>query len=668
MTKSVFLKQACLILGVILGPQIAGAQPSSTTPATQDEALLALAELMQTDIALKTDWLGADDSPGLVTVLSNKDMSARGVRTVREALNLIPGLHMSISSSGGVTPIVRGVGGHLLDISGKIKLLVNGVSYNSTLTATGGGFYDIPIEQLERVEVIRGPGSAVYGEYAYSGVINLVTRKDVNSAFIRYGSFDQITGGVQLNHTADNGLYLSLNLSGWRQGDVEITAGEDSLYNLGLGFLSNAPGPSNENAQDITAIFSLEYQGYQLLIQHFDQQHGDYFGINNILPPESDRRIFTNRISQVEARKDMSLKDDLLLELKLGYRNLTNIVDDIVALPPGLNPALPSGVISTYVRENEYYAGTDFTWSGIQDHRILLGLEFSHTELDEVSLSTPLQHDKERRLFSLVLQDHFQLSKNISLTAGGRYDNYDDVNNSFTPRIAGVYQINDHHLVKAQYAEAFRPPTFGELYGTIQGSEDIDPETTNSTELAYIYRNNGSIFRFTLFHTKLQNLITVNKRFPGDLGIFQNTGNAKLQGGEFEWDKQFSSSIRFNGNISYVDAVSEETDEKLEGSSDWLANAGLIYQPANDYTLNLQYCYVGDRNRASFDSREELDAYHTFDATGSIFNLGLTGFSLRGGIKNLFDEDVVESSPPGSYAEDYPREGRSYWVQAAIDF
>jgi outer membrane receptor for ferrienterochelin and colicins len=108
-----------------------------------------------------------------------------------------------------------------------------------------------------------------------------------------------------------------------------------------------------------------------------------------------------------------------------------------------------------------------------------------------------------------------------------------------------------------------------------------------------------------------------------------------------------------------------------------MANAGLIYKPHEKAALNLQYRYVGERNRASQDPRDDLKGYQTVDITGSIFNLYFKGLTLRAGITNLFDEDVRTPSPLASdlagnpipsYPGDYPHSGREWWTKLSFSF
>ncbi|WP_455218381.1 TonB-dependent receptor plug domain-containing protein, partial [Kaarinaea lacus] len=142
--------------------------PSCLLAADEHDPDAALQDLLQaleqeTEIATKTK-MNVDFVPGIVTVFYGDDLLARGIRDVKETLALIPGVELSISTVGVAQVFVRGIGTAFS--SGKLKVLLNGVPFNATLNVSTTAL-SLPTEQIDRIEVIRGPGSAIYGEFAY---------------------------------------------------------------------------------------------------------------------------------------------------------------------------------------------------------------------------------------------------------------------------------------------------------------------------------------------------------------------------------------------------------------------------------------------------------------------------------------------------------------------
>ena len=159
----------------LLGMSVPGFAQFDTTR-TAEQAALNLMELFDnvTEIATKTK-LNADYVPGMVTVLRGEDLEARGYQTVWEALELVNGIETSVSGTGLRQILIRGVGRTLG--SGNIKFFLDGLPINSTFLAGAHQALEFPVELIDRIEVIRGPGSAIYGEFAFTGVINVITNK-----------------------------------------------------------------------------------------------------------------------------------------------------------------------------------------------------------------------------------------------------------------------------------------------------------------------------------------------------------------------------------------------------------------------------------------------------------------------------------------------------------
>ena len=103
-------------------------------------------------------------------------------------------------------------------------------------------------------------------------------------------------------------------------------------------------------------------------------------------------------------------------------------------------------------------------------------------------------------------------------------------------------------------------------------------------------------------------------------------------------------------------------DTDLEGVADILANVNLVYQPNVDWSVNTHLNYVGERHRSSIDPRSDLDAYTTVDVSANAFNFIYPGITVKLGVNNLFDEDVVSPAPIGSYIDDFPRPGRAVYI------
>ena len=284
--------------------------------AADDEELRDLLVLLdkQTELATKTG-LNADFTPGMTTILSGADMLARGARTVWEAVSLVPGISQGLEVTGERQLLSRGVGyGYA---SGNIKIMLDGVSMNSSLMATANPVLNLPIEQVERIEVIRGPGSSVYGEYAYAGVINVITRQRERSLHVQGGEGNGYgAGGVWYWQDPERGLSSSVNLVGVK-GDGGVHVDEDALYAIGRPELSNAPGSSNEAKRYGAVVSNLQWRDFFASLTVLDDAYGDYFGINHFLPPSDDHLASRQRHLTAQVGRDWRLSQTLSARVRL---------------------------------------------------------------------------------------------------------------------------------------------------------------------------------------------------------------------------------------------------------------------------------------------------------------------------------------------------------------
>ena len=298
-----------------------------------------------TAIATRTK-LNVDYVPGMVTVLHGADLQKRGIHSLTEALETVPGVEITISSEGQTFYVMRGVGKTFS--SGKVKMLINGRPMNAAMSASST-VATIPLQLIERIEVIRGPGSAIYGEYAFAGVVNIIVRKDSHLFYGGSGHEKHIIGGSWSNFESDDTFKYALSMSAYDNAGKQVVAGDDYLKDLNSGSpldpyfnsISKSPGNSNEAEQMMTSSLQMAYKDYQW--DTFFQHHvvGDYFGYQNALPPEVKpiRKIITlssdidNKFSISENIKGSvtaggryyALRGDLHHFLPVGFPDLTTL-------------------------------------------------------------------------------------------------------------------------------------------------------------------------------------------------------------------------------------------------------------------------------------------------------------------------------------------------------
>lgn len=624
----------------------------------------------QTRIATRTR-LNTDYAPGTVSILHSDLLMTRGARTVWEALALVPGFEQSMDETGTRQVLVRGIGRTYA--SGNIKLLLNDVALNSELLSLANPLLNMPVEQVERIEVIRGPGSAIYGESAYMGVVNVITRKQGQRVFAALGDKGATAGGgvFELNN-AEQQLTLNLNVAAWKREGGGLHAGEDAGYSEGFSALSNAPGVSNDRHDYQSALFNLNFRKFSLTAQWLEDGAGDHFGINSYLPPNEQRIVTRQRHRAVEARQSFALSDELQAEFRLGWGDYTRQRDRMFLYPVGVYD--PYYYLDLNYREQRTNAALDVAWERGRN-TWLMGWVYNRINIEEANSRFNvgpsfnwIDLNTQRTISSFTLQDQFRATDALTLTAGLRHDNYNDVGHSTTPRLAAVWQAAPGHVFKAQYAEAFRAPTFYEMrYG-----DQIRPETIKTRELGYTYRQGTGLARVALFDSTLEQQII----FDETLGYMNLANQSTSRGMELEAERWLSSSLKVDGNLAFIRTRDGNTGQPVPGTAGRLANFGMAWHPSDELTVDLRLRHVGSRHREVGDLREKLAGYNTVDLTTTAYNFAYRGLTLRAGIKNLLSQTVKAPStidiyvyPAPNYLDDLPMtNGRSAWAQLTYSF
>ncbi|MCU7836885.1 MAG: TonB-dependent receptor [gamma proteobacterium symbiont of Taylorina sp.] len=678
-------------------------KPSDDITDTEEKAFLSLLE-EQTEIATKTK-MNVDFVPGMVTILHGEELERKGLHSVLDALETVPGIEIYIRSSGTRSIKVRGVGGEIA--FGDIKMMLDNINMNSSISPYSQLIFDLPVEQIERIEVIRGPGSALHGEYAYTAVINVISKKQQKNFYSTIGENNShLLGGNYFWEDSEKQIKANINVAFSSTDGITTSNDSDALYGTGgaatifsQANVSRAPGSSMENKDHRSVLFNLTLADYELKFHWLNTIHGTFFGALNVLPDENEN--FDGDITTIELNKKIAMSRELDIDLKLGWQQQSYDAD-YSFLPPGYAiwhyPSFPitlenGYVLEDYYKDNKFYGGADFFWQMTDNHSLFLGLDYSQikvkeaweksnmhpngtaSDLDNYPLdsiqkftfeegSGLVAENEKRSLFSLTLQDEYQASEALSITAGLRYDHYSDVGDNWSPRLAAVYQINKRHIIKGQYAEAFIKSRFIEEARSV----DLRPQTNDTFDISYIYKTRLNRLNVTLYHSKLKNIVDETL----SVDIYENKDDIFIKGVELEMEHDFSEQLSAGFNLSYNKTKDSETGEDIPGTTRWLSNIELMYQPQTAYDFSLRYRYVGKKYRESDDPREKLDAYGVVNFNARLNNIFTQGASLQLGVDNLFNEDVRYSARmttdvfrnryPG-YEDDYPRGGRYWWLR-----
>ncbi len=639
----------------------------------------------------------------IATVITAEDIVAMGASDLDEVLESVPGLHVSRSPVRYFSLyLIRGVGGGGAT-NAQVLMLQNGIPMTKMFNGDrGNAWVGVPLENIARIEIIRGPGSALYGADAYAGVINVITKTAADTqgteAGVRGGSFNTASAWVQHGGKLgpmDVSAYLRLGSTGGIREIIEADAQSRNDRFFGTR-ASLAPGPVNTGYDAADGSLNLSYgkwrwRGSYKLRDNL--QTGA--GVSSALDPESTS-------TAEEITTDLSWTDpQFARNWGLGFTGSYvyykfTYPDNLVLLPPGTRLStgiFPNGLIGSPNQwEREIMLSAIATYSGFAGHTLRFGL--GHDNLDMYKTRTyrnyifnavgvpiltgpvidytniqPHITPHLRKLDYLYVQDEWNLAPDWSVTAGVRHDRYSDFGGTTNPRVALVWDAALNVTAKLLYGRAFRAPSFNEQYGNNpvnNGNPNLRPETIKTLEAALNWQASEALqMNLSLFRYDMQDIIrAVPNPAPTPGSTYQNQGRQNGRGMELElvWDAK--RNLRFTGNYAYQRSIDEPTGQDsgyaphhhLYARADWRIAPGWLLSP--------QVTWVADRRRSAGDNRPPVPDYTAFDLNlRTMRGKGQWDFSVA--VRNLFNADVREPSPaPGLIPNDLPMAPRAVYLQA----
>lgn len=636
-------------------------------------------------------------APSVASVITAKQIKAMGARTLSDVLSTVPGVNLS--NSGQISSpkyFIRGI--FSLDNPHPL-FLVNGTPISSVVRGDRSAVVpSFPVGSIARVEVIRGPGSALHGADAFSGVINIITKGvgNVDDTVVgtRFGSFD--TQEMWTNTAFEMGevkMVFSVDYSttdGHKEiidADVQTTL--DAIFGTNA---SLAPGPVNVGYRAFDTRFDLVYKDFNLKIGFQDRDNvGTGKGGASALDPigklGSERlQINLNYLTAINEDWEGALN---LSHFRSNQRNETvlNLYSQNVNFGLGV---FPDGLLgSPGWKETNDIVQTRFTYSGMSAHKITFGLGYREEDLYETTDANNFTGalvqvadtdfifiaENKRDSHFAYIQDEYQLAPDWELTAGVRYDEYSDFGSTINPRLALVWATNRNLSTKFLYGSAFRAASFNETISKSNpvalGSLDLEPETIDTLEVAFNYQLNEQVhIDLNLYHFTIDYLIDFKPLTGTPTGNLtaQNAGKVKGYGLEVELNYKFSDTLKLLFNYAYQKTKDEETDDDLGGAPNSQLYGSLNWQFNEKASFNTQISYVGEMERNSIDTRAALSA-----STNVIISLNVDdlyeGFGLHLRASNVFDEDIrhpsngpTAGSPIVAIPNDLPQGGRALYL------
>ena len=595
--KPLILATVALCCALPAQAQYPPAQPGQPPPSFSDEVTV-------TATGVET---AVDEAPTAVTVVTRDEIDDAGSASVAEMLRRIPGLTVVGSGDQGklTSVFTRGTG------SNQTLVMLDGVRLNSPFF---GGFdwSRLSTAGLNRIEVARGPYSALWGADAVGGVINLIPTRA---------------------HDGFNGRFFGEGGSdGWQRLEADVGWGSKafdiyvSAFDLKSdGELDNADFESRQFL--VTAGWSWGRRGSRLgvVVQDLEAETGIPFATPG--SPTPDRR----------QDSDQTL---VAIPFNLYFSDSWNIELTATSIDGAFNFSDPDDPFFTF--SNTETTSTQARLASnhrFSRHTLSWGGEWRRDEVDDASNLGVNLTGEENETTSVFLQDVWRVSPKLRLLAGVRWDDADDWGSEISPRIDLGWRLSDTFELRGGYGQAFRPPSIGELYFPFSGNPDLVPETSSSTDLGLVYttRNKRSRWQITAFSTDLDNLIEF------DFATYSNAniGTATIRGAELGLEQSIGKRAASFLQATYLDTEDDEGQPLLrrpEWSGSWTIHGAFSEHSTGDLTV----VYVGSRediDPITFE-RTEADGYTTGDITlaYSLWN----GVEITARVLNVADKQYQE--------------------------
>lgn len=567
----------------------------------------------------------AADAPAVLTIVTAQDIKKYGAKNLQDILNR--------------TTSIQGVGSHFYSNSVSIRgqmvahsnndvlFLVNGRPYR---TSWNGGTAErillgFPVGTIERIEIIRGPGSVLYGTEAFTGVINIITKTAAQltdtQASVTYGSFKT----------------RALNVDGGMQdGKLEITSGLRLYRSNGWAFTATDEAGITQTVdrgeKDLGGMLSLKYSDLSMEVLYTD------VNLDNIMggPPVWPAGYHNTKHMLADLGYQYHIDNNWSVDNHLTYNKFDFLFVDT---PPQVNnrdsrDTLVESTLSGKVSEKS---------------DLLIGLTY---ERIKGTISPVLDYSSYR--YSVYGQADYALRKDLKFIAGIQWNKVEFTDGDYSPRLGLIEKFDNHFGMKLLYGQAFRSAVSTERFlttGGVIGDPALDPEKIATTELQFFYTDDASFAALTIFRSVMRDVIDrVQIGGTGPL-YFVNVNEVTSHGVELEGKRALTKGFNINGSLLYQ--TNEDTSGKDASlAPSYMVKIGVDHESKNGITLGVFDAYfakptpVREVNVSVNEYNPEPAAYHLLTAKISVNLNEVLQKSKKPNMTfalffdNLLDEDI----------------------------
>jgi outer membrane receptor for ferrienterochelin and colicin len=560
------------------------------------------------------------DAPGVISVYSSEEINRFGARNLKDVLLRIPNLYLfdSYAFSGMGMTLRAGATQHT---NNHVLYLINGRPLRES--QNGGRQTDInllyPISAIDRIEVIRGPGSVLYGSNAFNGAINIITKK------VKQG----VEAGIKVSVGQDNYKAIEANASASSESGATINTHFKVL---------------DEDGDSVSALDDQRIEGTNQLYRkgYFARLDGGYNGLaieamaseiklSNIggpfqwanLDEWTHKRQYVNLGYSHEFNQDWSSS--------LNY-TLNKITMDLIQ--PTLVEFTSDGYLFELTVNGKLNQNTDVVMGVVRDD-VKGDLDYRGGEYSYIRNSIYAQLD-------------YRFNQKTKVTAGFQVNKPEEQDSHISPRLALVHKFNDKWSIKALYAEAFRSPFGTEMgfeSGFLKGNENLIPETIQTKEIQLNYASTAASISTTIYQSKTNDLIGRSR--IGNATYFVNIEQEITYNGiELEGKWPITPNLHLVGNATYQETEDDEGRQNIMIGSNEMVKVGLSYQTEFGITASLWNNYFGEVSKL-----EDILGQSVIVQNPEASSVNLLSVNILTNVGELFDAPRWDNAQISIYAD-----------------
>jgi iron complex outermembrane receptor protein len=655
---------------ILVAMLLSALQPAESRAQGQDRDLAGLP--LEQLLNLEVDHVSAASryiqdlrrAPASVTVVTRDDIEPAGYLTLADLLRGVPGVHVSDDRNYQYIG-VRGFG-RSGDYNSRVLILLDGHRLNEDVydSAFVGSASPVDLSVVERVEVVKGPSSSLYGTSAFSAVVNVVTRRggDINGTELRAegGSFGLRSGGATFGRTFADGTELVLSGRGLGANGQSRIFFPEFASGPATGFAVDADGEAAGTVFGRVTRGRLSIAGvYGDRRKHVPTApFGAVFNDNRLTTRDSRGFVNVRYRSALDARTDLDVSGSVDSMRYQGEYPMPVGDRALIQLDTSAGDSAGVELLLTQRRaRHTLVTGGEYRYQFTIDQK-LESWDGTVLELDD--------HRSGRRA-ALFVQDELSVARDVLVNLGARLDHYSSFGSTLNPRIGVIFGATRVYTAKLLYGSAFRAPNAYELYYYAEGGRfDLKPERIRTTELE-LSRRFGPALHATvnLFRYGIRDLITPDDTRGDERIVFTNAERADGQGVELGLAGRWANGVHASGSYSVQSVRDARTDDPLSNAPRHLAKL-VLSAPLFPRRLfaTTQTIYTAERRAVD---GAIVPAFVRVDVNLWAPRLH-RHLDLSAGVTNLFDRDYSDPGAAEHLQGAIPQKGRGAVVRATWRF